>query len=190
MDDDNLSQPQGIILDACCVINLFASGLMEEILRTYPVQIFVSKYVKEQEAQRIIFIDGDENQKNVPIDLSNLIENKCVEVVDIDSLVMNQMIVLAQQGLQGMGEKITVSIAFIHNWGVGTDDKHVIKTLGKLAPKIPIITTLDFVCYWAEKSNVTGEIVKDVLNKIRLSANYEPSPNHPQYNRLQKLLAR
>jgi hypothetical protein len=163
---------------------------MEEILRAYPAKFFVSKYVKEKEAQTIVCVDTDENQKDVPIDLTNLIEDKHVEVVDMDLLAMNQMIILAHQGLRGMGEKITASIAFLHNWGVATDDKHVIKTLGKLAPHIPIVTTLDLVCYWAEITNIRSEVLKDVLYQIRLYANYAPSPNHPKYSRLQKLLDR
>src|SRR6266700_4130778 len=47
-----------IILDACCVINLYASGQMGNILQSIAKVVAVAAYVRDEEAQRIYAGDG------------------------------------------------------------------------------------------------------------------------------------
>jgi len=53
------SEQEGIILDACCIINLYASSVMKHVLETIPVAFFVARYVKQKEALSIKTGTGD-----------------------------------------------------------------------------------------------------------------------------------
>src|SRR6266568_4306979 len=65
-----------IILDACCVINLFASGEMLSILETTPDKFAIADYVFEREVLKIYNgPDSDVMQTKKVIDLSPFVGN-------------------------------------------------------------------------------------------------------------------
>src|SRR5437764_2523945 len=68
-----------IILDACCLINLYASGQMGSILQSIAKVVAVAAYVRDEEAQRIYA--GDGAQKHEKIDLQPFINSGLLIVV-------------------------------------------------------------------------------------------------------------
>ena len=70
-----------IILDACCVLTLYASGRMTEILESVPVQTMLSRYVLEEEALYTYSgPDGDERSAKEPVGLTPLRNQGLIEV--------------------------------------------------------------------------------------------------------------
>jgi hypothetical protein len=48
-----------LILDACCVLNLYASGNFLSILKTIPAQVVVTVVVKQQELKTLQELTGE-----------------------------------------------------------------------------------------------------------------------------------
>lgn len=74
-----------LILDASCLINLYASGKMEDILKAVPESVVVADYVLHQESLWIY--DGPSEavrEKKRPIDLQPFVSSQLLQVVDIE----------------------------------------------------------------------------------------------------------
>jgi predicted nucleic acid-binding protein len=162
-----------IILDACCIINLFASGKMKDILEAIPKNLAVATYVKEREAK--VFY---ENKKPIEIDLHPFIVAKLLRLVDIETDVEANLYVNFSERLDD-GEAITGAIAINRNWAIATDERKSTTVFRNYEPQIAVVSTLDMVKYWADMQRPSAAIIQDSLSNIRLKGKYEPYKNHP-----------
>ena len=172
-----------VILDASTVINLYATGRMPEIVRSLPARCAVSSYVKEKEA---LFVQepGEEigDRQRTPIELGSLIGAGLLEVCSHNSpSIANNIIVLADAGIRGMGETISAAIALDEGWGIVLDDRSATKKLLARFPDIQTLTTFHLIKYWANRENINKVVVSEVLKNIRIRANYDIARDHPLY---------
>ena len=174
-----------IILDACCIINLFASQQMKAILQTIPKSLSVATYVKDYEALKIY---ADNSQKAFEsIDLQPFIDAKLLRLVDIESEVEASTYINLAEKLDD-GEAITGAIALNRNWAIATDDLACEKLFRSRAPNIALISTLDLVKYWAETNKAGQNTIIETLLNIRTRGRYEPYRNHPLHDWWQKYI--
>ena len=171
-----------IILDACCVMNLYASRKMREILRTIPKSVAVAAYINDEEA---LWVYGgpDDNvtQEKERIDLQPLIESGLLAVVSPDSKIEQSTFVAFATILGDDGESVTGAIALHRNWAIATDDKKASRFFNHEAPQLQIISTLELLKHWADTMQPASEIVSATLRAIQQRANYKPSEKHPLY---------
>ncbi|MBE7512729.1 MAG: hypothetical protein HS103_07925 [Anaerolineales bacterium] len=183
MSSELAFQHECVICDACSVINLYATDRMGDILRAAPTRFAVCSHVKDKEALGVFngqVIDG-KRQRN-PINLEPLITAGILDVAAHDwNIHANQIIVLSRAGISGMGEKISSAIALEKGWGIVTDDRHAHKKLTVLMPQTQILTTIDLVRHWANVENIGVDVLREVLEKIRIRGNAEPAQDHPHY---------
>ncbi|MCB9437334.1 MAG: hypothetical protein H6673_10140 [Anaerolineales bacterium] len=183
MDDAPFIRHEYIILDASSVINLYATGYMPEIIRSLLARCAVSDYVKEREAQAV-YGEPDKNGKRerIPIDWDMLIDEGILEICSINSpSVSNTIIVLASDGIRGMGEKISGAIAFKNDWGIVLDDHSATSKLAARMPHIQMLTTLDLLQYWVNSMTISDEILMAALINLRVRGNYIVPRNHHLY---------
>lgn len=168
-----------IILDACCIINLFASQQMRAILETFPKSLSVAAYVKDHEALRIYSGPMEKVQESFElIDLQPFIEDNLLLLVDIESEgEANTYINLAER--LDDGEAITGAIALNRNWAIATDDSASMRLFQTKAPDIALVSTLDLVKFWVDTEEPNIDIVRETLLNIRVRGKYEPHRNHP-----------
>ncbi len=171
-----------VILDACCVINLYATDRMGEILRAAPVKFTVSSYVQKVEARWVYDgEDADGNTLKQPIDFHPLVEGKLVEIVEPDLTVLSgQMILFAAHDIRN-GEMISAAIAHQRNWAIGTDDASASKKLARLVPHLQIVSTFDLVKHWATSDGIDRDGIRAALRKIRERGKFSISEHHPLY---------
>lgn len=157
---------------------------MGAILKAAPVQCAVCSYVREKEALGVFDgINGDGNVIRTPIDLQPLIDTGILNIVIPDwSSLSRHIIVLANGGIRGMGEKISGAIARDKNWAIATDDRDAQRRFARLMPTHQIVTTLDLVHHWADVENIADDLLRDVLMKIRIRGKAELAKDHPLYN--------
>ncbi len=168
------------ILDASTVINLYATGRMPEIIRSLPVRCAISSFVKEKEA---LFVQepGDEygKRQRTPIELGDLIAAGLLEVCSHNSQsTANYVIVLADAGIRGMGETISAAIALDKGWGIVLDDRSASKKLLARFPSIQMLTTFHLIKFWADQESINKVVTAEVLNNIRVRANYDIAKDH------------
>jgi predicted nucleic acid-binding protein len=168
-----------IILDACCIINLFASSQMRAILEMIPKSLSVAAYVKDYEVLRIYSGPIDNVQDSFElIDLQPFIDDNLLLLVDIETEVeANTYINLAEK--LDDGEAITGAIALNRNWAIATDDSASMKLFQSNVPDIALVSTLDLVKYWVDTNEPNEDIIRETLLNIRVRGRYQPHRNHP-----------
>jgi len=168
-----------IILDACCIINLFASQQMRSVLETIPKNLSVAAYVKDHEVLSIY--SGPINnvqETSESIDLQPFIDDNLLLLVDIETEVEANTYINFAERLDD-GEAVTGAIALNRNWAIATDDSASVRLFQSSAPHIALVSTLDLVKYWVDTNSLTEDIIRETLLNIRVRGKYEPHRNHP-----------
>lgn len=170
-----------IILDACCLINLYASGQMRAILRSIPRNLSIAAYVKEQEVLNVYSgpIDNVQASRET-IDLLPFIGEGLLILVDIENEMEEVSYINLAQKLDD-GEAITGAIAINRNWAIATDDVKSIKFFQNYASTIALISTLDLIKFWVDTTKPNKHLIQETILNIKVRGRYEPHRNHPLF---------
>ena len=166
-----------IILDACCIINLYASGQMRAVLEVIPKQLSVAAYVRDHEALNI-YSGPINNVQATSVDLQPFIDNNLLLLVDIETEAEENTYINLAERLDD-GEAITGAIALNRNWAMATDDSKSLRLLQSNAPHIALVSTLDLVKYWVDIDKPNDDTIREALLNIRIRGKYEPHRDHP-----------
>lgn len=171
-----------VILDASCIINLYASGQMEGILKSIQKAVTVATFVIDREA---LWIYGgpNENVKQVKqrIELQPFVEAGLLKMVTIETEIEAETYVNLAIEIDD-GEAITGAIAIQRNWGIVVDDKKARALFQRKTTNLQLIFTLELVKHWADTMSPEVEDVSQALRKIYYRANYAPGKNHPLHS--------
>lgn len=167
-----------VILDACCVMTLYGSGRMGDVLVTLPTPVFVCDYVLEKEALTVY--DGPRENvraETADIDLRLFEQEGLIERTSLRSEEQATFVTLAKD--LDDGEARTIAIALHRDWAVGTDDEKALRRCQSEA--IGTITTPAFMRGWVEEENPPHDEIAVALRRIRTRAVYLPATSHPEY---------
>lgn len=134
------------IIDACCLINLFASGKIESILKSGRRPHFISHQVL-QESLTIRQPDPDDASAfvRVPVSPSALIESGLLGLCDFESSSESQLFVEFAARIDD-GEASCLAIAKSRDWTVVTDDRKAIRLANESG--INVVTTPELLQEW------------------------------------------
>lgn len=172
--DEILLAHEAIILDACCAINLYASGRMKEILECIEKVVVIADYVCANEALTIRSFDSNAEE---PINLRPFIEAGLLTIASLNSGAEEITFVNFAAEVDD-GEAITGTIAFHRDWAVGSDDGAATDTFRRLAPQQQIVTTPELIKHWVDSASPARKAIADTLRAIRHQGKYGPSRDH------------
>lgn len=160
-------------LDACSLINLYASGRLGEIAEQQGQPFLLVPKVIE-EANWIYVREGNERGSRVPIELDSLIGRGALAVTPLTRDIQAHFIRLAVE--LDDGEAMTIAAASEHNVGVITDDEAALKYLGQ---KTGLQASTSLTLLRQHLSEVPAEACLDVILNLRICARYYswPSPS-------------
>ncbi|MEX2410234.1 MAG: hypothetical protein WD607_02480 [Candidatus Paceibacterota bacterium] len=168
---------RGIILDACCIINLYASSVMEEVMESISIPFYVDQYVREKEALKI---KADNENEFADIDLAPFIQKGLLKEISLiqeeSNLFVNLAVTLDD------GEARCGAIASHRKFIVATDEKVGIRIFSGLNTPIPTITTLEMLYHWSVSKNIRPVKINAILKNIEKRANYRPGSNHAYFS--------
>lgn len=178
---DSLPHQECLILDACCVINLYASGYMQPILEAFPKSVAVAAYVYQVETMRV-YSDSMACglMQYEAINLDVFINNNYLQVIHPTEHEEDIILRLSSAALES-GEAMTAAIAVHRMWSLGTDDKAAIAYLKQKVPELQVISTLDIIKLWVDTADPPFTHVRGVLDNIQRRARYQPHRQHPLY---------
>lgn len=168
-----------LILDACCIINLYASGRMRDILATIVPFVTVATYVKDYEAQTVFAGDGSGTRE--AIDLSPVITQGLLSVVDIASAAETARYVDFAARLGDDGEAITGAIAAERDWAIGTDDGAARRFFSQHCPTLQLVSSLEVLKHWADTTSLPLAELGTALRLVRVRGRYQPKARHVLY---------
>ncbi|MCT7971308.1 hypothetical protein [Laspinema olomoucense] len=165
-----------LILDACCLINLAASGHLRAVLQSIPAQVAVTQLVKDKELKTLQILDEVENE--AAIQFEQAIIQGLVIIVDFESEAEAELFV-NYAALLDDGESATCAIALHRGWAIATDDKKAINLIKREASHLQIFSTLQFIKHWSEKTALDASALRETLNAIRFKGRYLPPQSDP-----------
>ena len=160
-----------LVLDACCLINLDASGMLIEIIESLPFSAVVSSIVWEEEITVIEQIRGEAGKA---------IETQLIDVVEMQDDELEAFIEYAAY-MGDDGESASFAIAINRNWAVATDDKGALNFLTSLNTGIKVCSTLELMQIWAEARGKSAAEIRQALLQVKEKGRYMPGKGHPLY---------
>jgi predicted nucleic acid-binding protein len=168
-----ISQP--VAIDASTLLNLLATGEIESILRSMPVQ----KYVCSAAAREVLYLRHAE-------------ADHAPELVSIDPLVEQGLLTLARPESPNEealfvqfaakiddGEAMTLALCVSRGYALATDDRKARRIAASVAEPIPLLATSELLFHWFQSNTIDPGRIRDVLGAIELRARFRPWPEYP-----------
>lgn len=160
-----------LLLDTCCLINLFATGRLEEILSVLPYDLATSRFVAVNEVLSIAATDPAASRLE---DFENLALLEMVSEGEMADFVR-----FAAE--LDDGEASICALAVSRKAIVATDDRKAIRVLNRAHPWVPIVQTPELLYEWAHLSKPSKRDVMDVLGAVRTRARFYPRADAPRF---------
>lgn len=163
------------VIDACCLINVWAAGRPEAILTAYDGVFYVPPEVrKESLSIRRADPDDDALLVPVPIDLSDALQRGLVRECQFESDAETAAYIQFAASIDD-GEASCLAIAQTRGWTVATDDRKAIRLAGQFG--IRVVTTPEIMKRWAERTKAPEAEVAQSLSNIERFASFRPRRN-------------
>jgi uncharacterized caspase-like protein len=161
-------------IDACCLIDLLASGHAEAILRAcgHAWQLPVAV---QSEVQFVRQRDPVEAGKLVsaPVDLTGLISAGVLAVCQPDIQPELELFTQYAALFRSDGEAMCLALAATRGWLIATDDRKAIR-IGQQAG-LTVISSPQLVKTWADNSHPDQSTLVSALENIELLAQFRPN---------------
>ncbi len=164
-----------LILDACTVINLAATGHLPEILYAVASPIVVCHTVARETLYLRRGGPGDDAAERDLIDVTRWVAQGCLSIIDAETNDELATFVDLAVSLDD-GEAMTIALAVHRTLVVVTDDRKATRIAAAL---VPVESSLARVKIWCERDSLDPETTRAVLSTISERARYIPHNQHP-----------
>ena len=165
-----------IVLDACCLINLAASGELASVVSTLggawevpPAAAGEALFVRELQ-------DGQESK--LPLDLDAYVAQGCLTRVacagEAELAAYTRLAIVLDDG-----EATALAIAAQRGWVLATDDRVARAPAGELG--VAVESTAALMRAWATTGSIAAPRLALALQQIRLRARFMPRTSDPDY---------
>ncbi len=168
-----ISQP--VAIDASTLLNLLATGEIEPILRSMPVQKFVCSVA----ASDVLYLrheDADHAPELVSID--PLIEKGLLTLARPESPEEEALFVQFAAKIDD-GEAMTLALCVSRRYAFATDDRKARRIAASMAEPIPLLATSELLFHWFQSNTITQDRIREVLGAVELRARFRPWPEYP-----------
>ena len=164
------------IIDACCLINLYASGKEGGICQAcgefrVPAQV-------QDEALRIRRVDEDDPTRLVPrdIDLDDAIAAGYIQMCQLKG--QDELDAFVRFAMQlDDGEASCLAIAESRGWTVATDDRKARRIASENG--ISLIGTPELIQRWVDATSPNEAAIVEVLRRVERFARFRPRRTDP-----------
>ena len=168
------------ITDACCVINLHATGKLLSLLKTLGGEFYISAKVADETYYSLKWDEEfGENLVREAIDLAPAIEAGLLKRCEVSDGEETSLFILIAASVDDR-EATCLAIAKVRGWIVATDDRKAIRLAGELG--VETISTPTLMKRWAEASGASDAEVANVLRSIQIFSHFVPRRTDPLYS--------
>ena len=164
-----------VVIDACCLIDLLASGRAEAILRATGYAWHLPSAV-QAEVQYVRQHDPENpgSYRNVQVDLSPLVGSGRLSPCQPDDPQEDARYVHYATLFRSDGEAMCLALAECRGWTVATDDRRAIQVAQQAG--LSVVSCPELVKAWGVASRPDGTTIAQVLNDIQTLAKFLPTP--------------
>ena len=163
-----------IILDGCCLLNLYGSGRILQILSALPVEFHIGGRALG-EAQWIALPENDERQAIDHEDLKRQ-PNIHPEVLEGENELQ---LFVRFAGLMEDGEAEACAIAVSRGFGLATDERKVRRIVSENHPNVRLVFTSELLDAWQNQASLGDSEIARVLTRITDCASFAPPKSDP-----------
>lgn len=176
-----------LLLDACCAINLLASGEAQVILGALEgFDVAVARLVAEQEVLKVAPVpegdaaadDADSESTEITLTLAPLVDEALLTVLALEGEREEATYVDLALQLDD-GQAMTGALAIHRGGSVATDDRKAIRVLGAQSPAPKIRRTSWLVRSWADSKDIDEERLRSALRNIERRGSFFPPSDDP-----------
>lgn len=169
-----MSDDQPLLLDACSLINLVASGLQLADMATAIEREFIVTTIAAEES---LFVGGrSDDHPAEAVSVGALAASGQLTVTSLTPEELVRFVALAKS--VDDGEASTLAVALERRIELATDDRRAIRVAGELG--VTVLTTPQFMRYWAECSGATAADIRVVLSSVERRGNFFPRRDDPE----------
>lgn len=163
-----------LLLDACVLINLFATDHVCEIARANNVRFVIVGEVADES----FFLRSEDpsDTGRTPVNVLADDVSECLEVIHLTEDEAGDFVALAAR--LDDGEAATLAVALTRALPMATDDKAALRVIGELEDSPAVLRTSDLLRTWAD-SGVSADEVAAALAAIESRASFVPGPHDP-----------
>jgi predicted nucleic acid-binding protein len=166
-----VNQKNYLIIDACVLLNLIATGIMQEILSVIAQNSMICVLVKDES---LYLRKEDDINENESVNIDELINQGVIQICDCETAEEQELFVNLAASLDD-GEAMSLAIALSRNWQLATDDKKARRIFKENNLNNDfLISTTDLIKVWAESENISDDIIKSILLKVERKASFRP----------------
>jgi hypothetical protein len=178
----------GVILNACSLRNIYASGCMVAILEALPIPTMIARIVYEEQPLRIL----RENQEREGfvmehIDLQPMLNAGLLVMASLTSEAEEAMMIDLAAVLED-DEATTAALSQLRGRAIGVDGPATTVLLRQHLPDIQIVSTPILIQHWIEYSRPPSRALRAALQNIHQGTGYAPPVHHPLYPWWQEVL--
>lgn len=162
-----------VLLDACCLMNLYATRFLEQILESLPMEFAIAERVQAEAIYVRRGGTGEDAEERDFIDLSHALGAGLLRVVSPESEPEEEAYVSFATELDD-GEAMTCGIAVVRGWSIATDDRKTLRVFGSHSSGLPVHTTAALIKRWVESVNMPTEVLRQVLLDVSERARFIP----------------
>jgi predicted nucleic acid-binding protein len=165
-----------IVLDTCCLVNLYASGHFADILSSPSVGWHVPEavekeamFVRERNSRGAVELRAVQLQEHFAAKLLQ----RCAPKGEEEAALFVRLAMDLEDG-----EAMALAIAGSRRWNLATDDAKARRWARGLGVKV--VTTPEVMRDWQRTTAVDDDVVRSALARIETSANFVPSDSFPE----------
>ena len=163
-----------VVLDACCILNITATGRAGQILNELPHR-FALGHRARGEALWLAAPDSDERE---PVDLGPLLAAGLLTEALLDGPAEAALFVEFAATLAD-GEAEAAALAVARGYVLATDDRKARRTVAARYPSARLTGTLELIHEWQLAAAPPDVHVTEALRRISERATYQPRSSHP-----------
>lgn len=178
----------GVILNACCLRNIYASGYMDTILEALPIPTMIARIVYQEQQLRILRKNQERDGFVIErIDLQPMLNTGLLVVASLTSEAEEARMIDLAAVLED-DEATTAALALHRRWVIGVDGPSTTTLLRQHLPDIQIVSTPILIQHWIDYSRPPSRALRDALQNIHQGTGYMPPVHHPLYPWWQEVL--
>jgi hypothetical protein len=172
--------PPPAAIDACCLIDLLASGDAAAILRasgfTWHLPSAVQgevRYCRQYDPAR------PGKVVRVPADLTGFIASGLLTVCDPENQQELDRYIHYATLFRSDGESMCLALAEERGWVVATDDRRAIRVARQAG--LTVVSCPQLLKAWADATTPDQAVLLQVLRDIEVLAQFKPNPSMPEF---------
>lgn len=177
------------ILDACALLNLYASQYLEPILKSRAGEFFIVEQVRRESLFIRKSVETTSGFEYEAVILDSIFQGGLLKLVNLEAEDEIKLFVEIASHLDD-GEAATIAVAIKRQMAFVTDDRKARRIFKQQNPATSCLSTLEIIKEWHEQEHNDLRLTQIALQNILQYANYKPGKNHPHFDWWNTMLQR